>query len=36
MKARADQRRALRAGSGKADGTGNGDGMGGGEGSGGW
>jgi hypothetical protein len=36
MKARFDQARAQRAGSGKADGTGDGEGMGGGEGSGGW
>jgi hypothetical protein len=36
MKARFEQRRAQRAGSGNADGTGDGDGMGGGEGSGGW
>lgn len=36
MKARFEQRRAQRAGSGSADGTGDGEGMGGGEGSGGW
>jgi len=36
MKARADQRRAQRAGSGNADGTGGGDGSGDGDGSGGW